>query len=143
PVPEGPVPARVDWAARHVRRSTARNTLVLPVPSTTSCLVSGRHRFHFPTFKDDRKKPAWQTGVCEGCGAVRRTPTSHWLALKPDEREARLRRKGRAVPAAAPTQDQDAADVEELPELTEFVIPPSVVQDAIAHVHSGDTAMLL
>jgi len=143
PVPEGPVPARVDWAARHVRRSTARNTLVLPVPSTTSCLVSGRHRFHFPTFKDDRKKPAWQTGVCEGCGAVRRTPTSHWLALKPEEREARLRRKGRAVPAAAPTQDQDAADVEELPELTEFVIPPSVVQDAIAHVHSGDTAMLL
>lgn len=139
----GSPPGAVDWAARHVRRRTAQSSLVLPRPSTTSCLVSGRHRFHFPTFKDDKKKPAWQTGVCEVCGAVRRTPTSHWMALKPEEREAWLRRKGRPVPAYAKVAEPTAEESAQLPDLTEFDIPPSVVLDAIAHVHSGDAAMLL
>ena len=141
--PQGPVPNHVDWAARHVRQSTARRSLVLSDPSTRSCLVTGRHRFHFPTFKDDRKKPAWQTGVCSECGAVRRTPTSHWMALKPEERAARMRRKGRAVPETAAAAAAGPVGVAPLPELDEYEIPPSVVEDGIAHLHSGDTAMLL
>lgn len=139
----GLVPGYVDWAVRHVKQSTAQRSLILPDPSTGSCLVTGRHRFHFPTFKDDRKKPAWQTGVCSECGAVRRTPTSHWMALKPEERAARMRRKGRAVPDAAMASVSEPAEVTPLPELDEYDIPPSVVEDAIAYLHSGDTAMLL
>lgn len=137
------VPGLVDWAARHIRQSTARESLVLPDPSTGSCLVTGRHIFHFPTFKDDRKKPAWQTGVCSECGAVRRTPTSHWMALKPEERAARTRRKGRSVPQSMAPEVPAPAGTAPLPELDEYTIPPSVVEDAIAHLHSGDTAMLL
>lgn len=140
----GPPPA-VDWSSRHVRRSTETRTLLLPDPSTRSCLVTGHHRFHFPTFLDGQKRPTWQTGVCTECGAVRRSPTSHWMALKPEERAARLRARGRAVPASAAEEPVDVAalPVVELPEIEADDIPPVVVEDAIAHLHSGDVAMLL
>lgn len=140
------VPRTVDWARRHVRQDTSRDGLSLPRPSSTSCLVTGKHEFDFPTFKEGKITGAWQTGVCTYCGAVRRTPTKHWNALKPEEREASLRRRGRAVPAAERAESIGAPvvdGVEALPEVMNVDIPPCVVVDALVHVGSGDAAMLL
>lgn len=145
-IESGEVPPAVDWARRHVRQRTSRTGLSLPVPTSTSCLVTGSHNFLFPTFKGGKVNGSWMTGVCIHCGAVRRTPTRHWNALKPEEREASLRRRGRAVPepAVVVASGEDVeVPAEPLPEVVEDLIPPCVVDDALAHLGSGDAAMLL
>lgn len=139
------LPTSADWARRHVRQSTARTGLTLPQPSSTSCIVTGRHNFLFPTFKNGEKMGMWQTGICLRCGAVRRTPTKHWHALRPEEREASLRRRGRAVPSSVTTRTDETPDmeIEPLPVVDEETIPPSIVEDALTHLGSGDAATLL
>lgn len=140
------LPPKIDWARRHVRQPTTHEALSLLRPSATSCLVSGHHNFLFPAFKSGKVSGSWMTGVCMYCGAVRRTPTRHWNALKPEEREASLRRRGRAVPASESTISETVPvpdEIAPLPEVGNGNIPQCVVEDALVHVGSGDAATLL
>lgn len=147
PLEANDLPREVSWANRHVRQSTGRESLSLPVPSATSCLVSGTHNFHFPGFKRGEPKGSWMTGVCSGCGAVQRTPTSHWKALRPEIRDEILRRRGRQVAErrapvdVVPTGEETT--IAQLPEMSVPSVAPTVITDALAHIGRGDVAMLL
>lgn len=140
-----PVPPTVDWGRRHMRQPTGRETLSLPRPSATSCIVRGSHNFHFPGFKRGEIKGSWMTGVCIGCGAVQRTPTRHWNALKNDVRDEILRRRGRAVPERRSGVDlvaEEEGTVIELPAVSPPAVDPAVITDALAHLGRGDVATL-
>lgn len=62
------------WKERRVERP--RGTLVrLAPPGPTSCLVTGRHRFVFPTFHGGWPQTNWMYGECEQCHLSHRAPT--------------------------------------------------------------------
>lgn len=62
------------WKAHRVEGSK-RNILRLPPPSPTSCLVTGKHYFIFPTFHGGWPQTTWMYGECERCRLSRRAPT--------------------------------------------------------------------
>lgn len=134
------------WADRHVRQPTATSRISLPRPAVDSCVVTGRHKFLFPTFKGGKPGSAWQTGECQGCGALRRTPTYWKSALKKEQREMLEATRGRRIAAAAVAESvpEDAAiRAEQLPDLIDRPVPPSVFEDVLAHLVSGEMSSLV
>ena len=68
------VPVRPTWARVGQVRQTAQLMRVAG-PHEKSCIVTGRHRFDFPTFDGRRPKASWMYGICIECGMSRRSPT--------------------------------------------------------------------
>lgn len=68
------VASRPNWAGNgHIR--PGRQLLVVPGAPENSCIVTGRHRFDFPTFDGKRPGASWMYGVCTQCGMSKRQPT--------------------------------------------------------------------
>lgn len=68
------IASRPDWNHRG-RMSPQAGLLVVKGPPADSCIVTGRHRFDFPTFDGKRPKSKWMYGVCIQCGMSKRQPT--------------------------------------------------------------------
>ncbi len=114
------VPTKIRWSGpQNVAR--AKQKLSLPGPAADSCIITGFHRFVFPTFDGKRPKTPWMYGVCIGCGASKRQPTR----IKNAEKFA-------IHNAPAPTRSALPEPVQkpQLPELTAFL-------DALIYLCSG------
>lgn len=114
------VPTKIRWSGpQNVAR--AKQKLSLPGPAADSCIITGSHRFVFPTFDGKRPKTPWMYGVCSGCGASKRQPTQ----IKNAEKSA-------IHNAPAPTRNRLPEPVQkpQLPELTAFL-------DALIYLGSG------
>lgn len=68
------VSRRPNWNQAGVLRPNAR-PLVVRGPAQDSCILTGRHRFSFPTFDGKRPKSRWMYGDCQQCGMSKRQPT--------------------------------------------------------------------
>ncbi|UOY96793.1 hypothetical protein MUG94_03185 [Arthrobacter gengyunqii] len=68
------IPRTATWSKRRVG-NTNRNVLRLPPPGPTSCLITGRHHFIFPTFHGGWPQTKWIYGECEQCRLSSRAPT--------------------------------------------------------------------
>jgi hypothetical protein len=137
------VPGDIDWNRKHHKQATVRDQINLPTPSADSCLVTGSHRMQFPTFENGKAPGRWQTGFCVYCGAVQRTPTRHFDAMKKEFREEYEARKGRAFRSRTDLQGQTVtAAVEQLPELSHHGVDLETVIDALVHMASGTSEAL-
>lgn len=138
------VPGDILWNHRHHKQPTARDQINLPTPSADSCLVTGSHRMQFPTFENGKAPGRWQTGFCVYCGAVQRTPTRHFDAMKKEYREDYEARKGRAFRSHTFSQDHAMASsaAEQLPRLSYEGVKLETVIDALVHVASGTSEAL-
>ncbi|GER23593.1 hypothetical protein NCCP1664_20880 [Zafaria cholistanensis] len=69
-----------------------RGKLRLPGPAADSCIVTGTHRFIFPTFDGKYPKTEWMYGECLGCGMSKRQPTRFKKAAKSEHPESTWRK---------------------------------------------------
>lgn len=74
PVTPRRVPARPAWSGKG-QMQLKSGALLIAGPPKDSCIVTGRHRFDFPTFDGKRPKSRWMYGICLQCGMSRRQPT--------------------------------------------------------------------
>ncbi|MGP5124263.1 hypothetical protein ACTXJU_15475 [Glutamicibacter ardleyensis] len=70
----GFVPNKISWAGPK-DFGKARTKLRLPAPGQETCIVTGKHRFIYPTFDGRYPKTPWMYGECNACGMSRRSPT--------------------------------------------------------------------
>lgn len=85
------VPLKTSWTSPMNVAST-RQKLRLPGPAADSCILTGTHRFNFPTFDGRFPKTSWMYGECVGCGMSKRQPTKAKMARN-GEVAPRLQRK--------------------------------------------------
>lgn len=94
------VASRPNWAGNG-RMHPGGQLLVVAGPPENSCIVTGRHRFDFPTFDGKRPKSSWMYGICTQCGMSKRQPT---LARKSaSSSEVSARRTRHALPELSST----------------------------------------
>lgn len=77
----GFVPSKLSWAGPK-RYGKSRTKLRLPKPGQESCIITGKHRFIYPTFDGRYPKTPWMYGECDVCGMSRRSPTRIKSAVK-------------------------------------------------------------
>lgn len=92
------VESRPDWN-RGGRMRPGRKLLVVAGPPEDSCIVTGRHRFNFPTFDGKRPRSGWMYGVCSQCGMSKRQPT--WVPRSAPSGKLPTRRTRHRLPERA------------------------------------------
>lgn len=93
------VEPRPNWTGNGQMRSRGK-LLVVAGPPENSCIVTGRHRFEFPTFDGKRPKSSWMYGVCTQCGMSKRQPT--WVRKSASSGEITARRTRNTLPELSP-----------------------------------------
>lgn len=76
--------------------------LVVAGPAHDSCIVTGHHRFDFPTFDGKRPKSRWMYGVCLQCGMSKRQPT--WVPNGQLPRDVSTPVRRQILPSLSPVE---------------------------------------
>lgn len=92
------VATRPNWTGSGQIRPS-KELLIVAGPAQDSCILSGHHRFEFPTFDGKRPKSKWMYGVCTQCGMSKRQPT--WPRKAQDTALVPARPIRSALPALA------------------------------------------
>jgi len=109
-VPEAPW-----WVSpSRARRSETSRGAFLPEVSATSCVVTGRHRWHLPTVHEVKTKEKFTTATCTECLQQRRYPAQAWLAERSKQMKATATGSVTThrveIPAALPIDSKQAWD---------------------------------
>lgn len=125
-----PCPTSVWWGAPK-REASPKNRVVLALPDPKACVVTGAHRIQLPTFYG-RATSRLVTGVCDGCGLVKRFPG--WYSPR---RFAAWRATDQPGPRTSP-----GIDVSRLPKVRRTIADWNVAVDALIHVGRGSLSSL-
>lgn len=120
-----PVAAGASWSTQKRSSGVERPTVVLGVPDSKSCVVTGAHRLMLPTWHGGRSTRTNIVGVCETCGLRKTLP-------------ARPRWKGEGERRAAAQEHRFA----ELAGQQDLDVGWDVCLDALIHVGGGSVTAL-
>lgn len=124
-VPAAPVALGATWSTQKRSSGVERPTVVLGVPDSKSCVVTGAHRIMLPTWHGGRSSSRTIVGVCQTCGLRKTLP-------------ARPRWKGQAAPAVEVKEHRfDALGGDH-----DLHLGWDVCLDALVHVGGGQVSGL-
>jgi len=121
--------ATIWWDAPKPSTAPPPPPLAIAAPDPTSCVVTGAHRLHLPTYYG-HPTSSMISGVCENCGLVKRFP-ARFSAL---QFGTWSRHQAHATALHV--------DVSQLPEVTSNHAGWDIALDSLAHVRGGDYAAL-
>jgi AAA domain/UvrD-like helicase C-terminal domain len=124
-VQDRPCPASA-WWGNPKREASPKHRVVLALPDPKACVVTGAHRIQLPTFYG-RATSQLVTGVCEGCGLVKRYPA--WYSR-------RRFTEWHAVDQPGP-RTSAGIDVSRLPGIRQITAEWDMGLDALIHVGGG------